>query len=163
MKILAISLGTRTSGIALLSHGQLAYWRTHTFSGKWSADKCNDILAKYDRYITRHHIEHVAIKIPPATHHTKALLTLLKKLTQLVQYRGCMVACHTKSDLKAAVPDVANTESLMDYVVKHYPILLPEQAQERTSRQAYHIKMFEAVMAAHLYKQHLTRERSRRI
>ena len=108
-------------------------------------------------------MQHIVIKIPPASHHTKALLTLLKKLTELVQYRGCLVACQTKADLKRVVPDVANAESLMEYVVKHYPILLPEQAQERTSRQAYHIKMFEAVLAAHLYKQQLNRERSKGI
>ncbi len=113
------------------------------------------MLAKYDRYITQYKIRHVVIKIPPATHQSKAFLTLLKKVSELVQYRGCMVACQTKSDIKALVPEVTNTESLMGYVTRQYPILLPEQAQELSSRQPYHIKMFEAVLAAHVYKENM--------
>jgi hypothetical protein len=153
MKILGISLGTRDSGIALLSHGQLIYWKTCAFHGSWSEDKLNTILARYDRYITRYRIRHVAIKIPPATHHTKAFLTLLKKLSELVQYRGCMVTCQTKADIKGVVPEVVNTESLMEYVVRQYPILLPEQAQERNCKRSYHVKMFEAVLTAHVYQE----------
>lgn len=152
MKILAISLGTRDSGVALLSHGQLVHWKMHTFHGTWSTDKLNGILVRFDRYITRHRVAHVVIKIPPSTHHTKAFLTLLKQLSELVQYRGCMIACHTKEDLKALVPEVTNTITLMEYVTRYYPILSPEQAQELASRQPYHIKMFEAVLAAHVYK-----------
>jgi RNase H-fold protein (predicted Holliday junction resolvase) len=152
MKILAISLGTRDSGVALLSQGQLIHWKTHTFHGTWSTDKLNDILLRFDRYITRYRIQHVVVKIPPPTHHSKAFLLLLKQLSELVQYRGCMVACHTKEDLKAFVPEVTNAMTLMSFVTRHYPILLPEQAQELASRQPYHIKMFEAVLAAHVYK-----------
>jgi hypothetical protein len=63
-----------------------------------------------------------------------------------------MVACKTKADIKSIVPEVTNTETLMNYVTRHYPILLPEQAQELNSRQSYHLKMFEAVLAAHVTK-----------
>jgi hypothetical protein len=157
MKILSISLGTRESGIALLSQGHLIHWRIHTFHGTWSTDKLNDILVRFDRYITRHRVQHVVIKIPPPTHHTEAFLSLLKQLSELIQYRGCMVACHTKEDLKAVVPEVTNTITLMNYVTRHYPILLPEQAQELESRQPYHIKMFEAVLAAHVYKEQIAK------
>jgi len=157
MRILGISLGTRESGIALLSHGQLIHWQMHSFHEPWSNDKLNDILKRYDRYITQFRIQHVVIKIPPATHHTKALLSLLKKVTELVQYRGCIVACQTKADIKALVPEVTNTETLMEYVTRQYPILLPEQVQELKSRQKYHIKMFEAVLAAHVYKEQMKR------
>lgn len=155
MRILGISLGTRDSGIALISHGQLIHWKTHAFHEAWSEDKLNDILIRYDRYITKYQVRHVAIKIPPATHHTKAFLTLLKNLSELVQYRGCMVTCQTKADIKGMVPEVVNTESLMEYVVRQYPILLPEQAQERNCRQPYHVKMFEAVLAAHVYMERM--------
>jgi len=127
----------------------------HSFHERWSHEKLEYMLKKYDRYITQYRIRHVVIKIPPATHHSKALLTLLKKLSELVQYRGCMVACQTKADIKGMVPEVTNTETLMEYVTKQYPILLPEQAQERVSQRPYHIKMFEAVLAAHVYKEHM--------
>jgi len=152
MRILGISLGTREAGIALLSHGQLIQWKTHSFHGVWSDNKLNTIIARYDRYITQYRVRQVVIKIPPVTHHSKAFLTLLKKLSELIVYRGCMVACKTKSDIKSMVPEVTNTETLMEYVTRHYPILLPEQAQELNSRQPYHLKMFEAVLAAHMFK-----------
>lgn len=151
MRILGISLGTRDAGIALLSHGQLIHWKTHSFHGVWSDDKLNAILERCDRYITRYRVRQVVIKIPPTTHHSKAFLTLLKKLSELIQYRGCIVACKSKADIKSIVPEVINTETLMDYVVRHYPILLPEQAQELVNRQPYHLKMFEAVLIAHMH------------
>lgn len=152
MKILGISLGTRETGIALLSHGQLIQWKTHSFHGEWSDNKLNTIIARYDRYIIQYRVRQVVIKIPPATHHSKAFLNLLKKLSELIVYRGCMVACKTKADIKSMVPEVTNTETLMNYVTRYYPILLPEQAQELKSRQPYHLKMFEAVLAAHVVK-----------
>jgi RNase H-fold protein (predicted Holliday junction resolvase) len=159
MKILAISLGTRDSGIAIISYGQLVHWKMHTFHERWSNEKLTYILGRYDRYITQHRIQHVVIKIPPATHHSKALLSLLKKLSELLQSRGCITACQTKADIKEIVPEVTNTKTLMEYVVRQYPILLPEQTQELLSRQPYHIKMFEAVLAAHVYKQGVNWER----
>ena len=153
MRILGISLGTSDSGIALISAGQLVHWKTHSFHEQWSANKLNDMLIRFDRYITRYQIRHVVIKIPPPTHHTKEFLALLKSLSELVKYRGCMVACQTKADIKNLIPEVINTETLMEYVTRHYPILLPEQAQELAGRQKYHIRMFEAVLVAHVYKE----------
>jgi len=127
----------------------------HSFHERWSSEKLTYMLKKYDRYITQYRIRHVVIKIPPVTHHSKAFLALLKKLSELIVYRGCMVACQTKADIKALLPEVTNTEALMKYVTLHYPILLPEQEQELASRQPYHIKMFEAVLAAHVYKRQI--------
>jgi len=124
----------------------------HSFHERWSSEKLTYMLSKYDRYIAQYRVRHVVIKIPPASHHSKPFLMLLKKLSELVQLRGCMVACQTKADIKNIVPDVTNTETLMEYVTRHYPILLPEQARELASSQKYHIKMFEAVLAAHVYK-----------
>lgn len=155
MRILGISLGTRDSGVAIISHGQLIHWKTHSFHERWSAAKLNDILIRFDRYITQFQIRHVVIKIPPATHHSKEFLLLLKKLSELVKYRGCMVAHQTKVDIKNQVPEVTNAGTLMEYVTRYYPILQPEQAQELAGRQSYHIKMFEAVLSAHVYKENL--------
>lgn len=152
MKILGISLSTRDIGIALMSQGQLIGWKTHSFHGSWSVYKLDSILSRFDRYITQYRIRQVVIKIPPQTHHSKAFLLLLKKLSDLVVYRGCMVSCKTKQNIKEMVPEVTNTESLMEYVTRHYPILLPERAQELKSRRPYHLKMFEAVLAAHVTK-----------
>jgi RNase H-fold protein (predicted Holliday junction resolvase) len=154
MRILGISLGTRDNGIALISQGQLIHWQLHSFQGVWSDNKLHIMLKRIDRYITHYRVRTVVIKIPPATHHTEAFLTLLKKVTELIQYRGCLVACKTKEDIKGMVPEVTNTDSLMEYVTRHYPILLPEQAQERANRHPYQIKMFEAVLAAHLHRKH---------
>jgi len=153
MRVLSISLGTRDSGVALLSHGQLIHWQLHTFHERWSQEKLVYMLARYDRYITQYRIRHVVIKIPPASHHSKVFTVLLDKLSDVIKRRGCTVTCQTKADLKDLVPEVTNTKTLMEYVTKHYPILVPEQMKELSSKQKYHIKMFEAVLAAHVYKE----------
>ena len=156
MRILSISLGTRDCGVAVLSHGQLIHWKTHSFHERWSDEKLEAMMLRFDRYITRYRVQYVVIKIPPATHHSNSFLRLLKRLSYHVQVRGCVVVCKTKAKIKKFVPEVTNTETLMEYVTRHYPILLPEQAQELLGRQPYHLKMFEAVLAAHVYKEHLS-------
>jgi hypothetical protein len=155
MKVFSVSLGTREIGVAILNQGQLIHWQTHSFHGVWSDEKLEAILKRCDRYIIQYRVGHVVIKIPPITHLSKTYLTLLKRLSDLVQERDCMVACNTKADLKGMVSDITNPQTLMSYVTLHHPILLPEQAQELAAKRPYHIKMFEAVLAGMLYKQQL--------
>ncbi|MBB5397194.1 hypothetical protein [Mucilaginibacter sp. AK015] len=152
MVILGISLGTRTSGIAILDSGKLIAWNTLSFRHRWSEKKAHKIVSRYDLYLRNHRVTAVVLKIPPLTHHTEALLTLLKKLQELFTYHGCMVEYKTKAEVKAAIPEVRNTRQLIEYTTDLYHCLIPEQVHELRSKNKYHHKMFEAVLVAHLHK-----------
>lgn len=150
--VLGISIGTRKSGVAVIQDKELIHWQTHSFLGKWSDQKSKKILNRFASYINQYHPGAVMIKVPPKTHHTTTFVILLKKLLFLLQPPGCMVQVSTKKDIKLAIPEITNTETLLKYVVSQYPILQAEYEQECSNAEAYHLRMFEAVLAAHLYK-----------
>jgi hypothetical protein len=153
MVILGISIGTKSSGIAILDNGKLVAWNTLSFRNVWSERKAERIVSKYDAYLKKHRVKAVVLKIPPFTHHTEAILTLIKKVQALVVYHGCMVQYSIKAELKQALPEVRNTKDLISHTATLYPVLVPEQIQELANRNSYHTKMFEAVIVAHLWKQ----------
>lgn len=152
MVILGISIGTRNSGIAILDNGRLVAWNTLSFRNVWSEKKANSIVAKYDRYVKKHQVTVVVLKMPPFTHQTAAILTLIKKIQELIVFHGCMVEYKTKAEIKQELPEVRNTNDIMSHVSTIYPVLTEEYTQELTNRNRYHAKMFEAVIVAHLCK-----------
>ena len=152
MVILGISIGTRSSGIAILDNGKLMAWNTLSFRNVWSEKKADRIVAKYDAYLRKHKVTGVILKIPPFSHHTEAVLSLIKKVQEMVVYHGCMVEYTTKAEIKEAIPQVRNTKQLISHAATLYPVLGPECNQELSNRNSYHTKMFEAVIVAHLYK-----------
>jgi hypothetical protein len=154
--ILGISLGSKRSGIAVISYGTLIHWHIHSFFGTWSEKKRDCILDRYESYIKKYQAKRVFIKVPPETHHSPALIDLLKLLLKRCQYHGCMVAYKTKADIKADIPEVENAHALMQYVANRFPVLSAELEQELQHRQPYHIKMFEAVLVAHIMHQRVT-------
>ncbi len=152
MIILGISIGTRNSGIAILDGDGLVRWSTLSFKGEWSERKAARIVSRYDHYVRTHGVTTVVVKIPPLTHHTEAILTLIKRLQKMIAYHGCMVEYTTKAEIKSALPGVRNTGDIMAHVAALYPALTGAHAQERANRNRYHARMFEAVTVAHLYK-----------
>lgn len=152
MVILGISLGTRTSGIAILNKRGLIAWNTLSFKNSWSTKKGEYILGKYEKYLKEHKATTVVLKIPRVSHHTEAIVGLLQKIQSIITYHGCMVEYKTQAEIKAAIPQIRNSRDLIAYTTTHYPILLKEQARELTSKNSYHDKMFEAVLVAHLCK-----------
>jgi hypothetical protein len=58
----------------------------------------------------------------------------------------------TKSQIKAALPELRNTSQIIAHTVSLYPVLARTQQRELRNRNTYHNKMFEAVLVAHLCK-----------
>jgi RNase H-fold protein (predicted Holliday junction resolvase) len=152
MVILGISIGTRSSGIAILDSGKLTRWDTLSFKKMWSERKADKIVSKYELYLEAHSVTVVVLKIPPLSHQTEALVILLNKIQELLTYKGCMVEYKTKKEIKKALPEVRNTKQLMNHVVALYPRLTPYYERELKNKNPYYEKIFEAVIVAHLCK-----------
>jgi len=152
MVILGISLGTSTTGIAVISGGELTFSHTHSFRDTWTDDKAVLITSRYEHYIIQHRPHITIVKIPPVHHHSSALKQLLQTLKTLFQYHGCMVEYKTKEEMKAEMPDIQNHHQLMNHCVELYPILQPEYNKAVAGKNNYHAKLFDAVMVAHLGK-----------
>ena len=153
MVILGISIGTRTSGIAILNDGQLRAWNTLSFKDTWSERKGQHIIGKYEKYLKQHNVTVVVLKVPRLSHHTDAILTLLKKLESIIGYHGCMVEYKTQADIKTAIPEIKNWKDVVEHTTALYPQLLNQKTRELSNRNNYHDKMFEAVLVAHLCKE----------
>lgn len=153
MIILGISIGTRTSGIAIVSDRGLISWNTLSFKSAWTEKKGEAIVKKYQKYLKHHEVTAVVLKVPRLSHHTDAILTLLKKIDTIVKSHGCMVAYKTQAEIKAAMPHIKNGKDLIVHTTSLYPILHRAQHRELTNRNTYHDKMFEAVLVAHLWKE----------
>ncbi len=153
MVILGISIGTRTSGIAIVNNHGLVAFNTVSFKNTWSEKKADYIIRKYERYIKKHAVTVVVLKIPRISHHTQAIKTLLKNISELFTYHGCMVEYKTQEQIKTAVPEIKNREALMNHTATLYPLLQRHLLKELANRNKYHDKMFEAVLVAHLCQQ----------
>jgi hypothetical protein len=153
--IVGISLGTKQTGVAVISYGTLIHWQTHQFIGPWSDAKLSTVIGRFETYLKKYGIKRVFIKIPPFTHHNDAITALLKQLLQRCQFHDCIVEYATKSRIKRTIPEVKNDETMIEYVVNRYPILRPEREKALHQTDGYHTKMFEAVLAAHLMHEKL--------
>lgn len=149
MRVLGISLGTTTSGVAVISGGELIHWHIHSFRDRWSAAKAAAIATRFERYVVQHNPRIIVIKIPPPHHHSTAIKQLLKKVATVLQYQGCMVEYKTKEEVKSVEMKINNHHQLMNYALERYPILLPEYEKAVAGKNHYHAKLFDAVMAAH--------------
>jgi len=153
MVIIGISVGTRTSGIAIVTNKGLISWHTLSFKDKWSEKKGAYIMGRYEKYLKKHNATIVVLKIPRMSHHTEAILSLLDKIQSVINQHGCMVVYKTQAEFKTAIPHIKNSRDLMVHTATLYPVLLPEQIKELSIKNSYHEKMFEAVIIAHLVKQ----------
>jgi len=154
MRVLGISLGTTTTGIAVMEEGKLIASKTHSFRYTWSARKADQITSCYQRYLKQFEPSFACIKIPALTHHTDAIKELLKKVAALFAYHGCMVEYKTKEEVKTQYPLLQNQYKLMKYVTQQYPTLLPEFTTATSRKNQYHAKLFDAVMMAHQGNEH---------
>jgi RNase H-fold protein (predicted Holliday junction resolvase) len=153
MVILGISIGTRTSGIAIITKRGLVTWGTLTFKHSWSEQKSNAIIRKYEKYIKRHKVTLVVLKIPPLSHHTDAITELLNRLQDMIGFHGCLVEYKTQEQIKRVLPHVRNKKQIMEHTATLYPILTHEHDRELKSKNSYYDKLFEAVLVAHLYRE----------
>jgi len=150
MAILGVSLGTTTVGIALVGDNRLLHAQTHSFRDPWSDQKADAIVAKLAKHIWRYHVRFVVIKLPPKSHQPSTIIALIRKLTILCEYHGCMVSTCTKEELKRHIPHARNHHDLMRFAIEQYPVVIPEFTRATKQKNRYHHKLFEAIVAAHL-------------
>jgi len=146
MVVLGISLGTRTTGIAIMDGKELLESRTLTVR-----DPHQKVHSEvFDHYIRQYRVGVVVLKVPPLIHVTQRLREILLRAVKLFEYHGCMVEYKDIEAIKEAVPSIGNKQDLISFATLNYPLLGPMQAKELASGNKYHEKMFEAVVIAHL-------------
>ena len=147
--VLGISLGTRSTGIALLEGNELLDWKVQSFKGSWSINKLRLIQGAINAHIRRHKPTVIILKIPPKPYASKRVAQLARALEKLGLRKGIEVRFCILMDLKRLLASGAATsiikEMLIESVTAKFPELQHEYRKEKRNRNAYYSKVFEAV------------------
>jgi len=156
-KILAINPGTRYLGIAVFEGPELLDWRVKVIKGKWSKEKQQKTLAVVRNLIERYQPNVLAIKKLHRSRSSGNLNQLVSRIKQHSKRKGLKVYQYPIKELEAFFfgKAKANKNKLAEILTSKYPFLLHEFNKERSSRNSYHIRVFEAVALGAVCSQQL--------
>jgi len=146
-KIIAINPGTRYLGIAVFEGPELLDWRVKVFKGKWSKEKSKKVIMVIRSFIERYEPDVLAIKKLHRSRSSADLNQLVSKIKQLSKRKGLKVYQYSIKEVESffILEGKANKKKLAELVTLRYPELTHEFNKEKTHKNLYHIKMFEAV------------------
>ena len=159
MTVLGISVGTSRTGVCVLQEGKLIDLHIHDYPNPWSDNKLRIILNKYRQYLKRYPITHVIIKVPPPSGHSKPLRRLLRRIEALAGEYYCEFDLITKTEIKGTLL-LRSTEEIIIYAKGLFHELTGLYDKGRRSNHSYQRKLYEAVLAAHIYEE---RQRVRKL
>ena len=147
---LGISIGTRTMGMAVLRDGALVDWRIKTFWKKWSTDKLEAIITVIHKQISRFEITSITLKKPVGSHCSGNIQRIVDRIQALSRERHIKLRECTIRDLKQRYTSDyrANKGILISALAVRYPELSTAYSKERSNRNPYHAKLFEAIECA---------------
>jgi Holliday junction resolvasome RuvABC endonuclease subunit len=151
-KILGINPGLRYLGIAVLQGVGLRDWRVMTIPGTQPEDKAKGALRLVSKLIDEHEPNVLAIKKLHPARSSRALARWVAQVRDLAKGKGLRVYQYSVRDLEAFIApgERTNKRRMAEAIACEYPALLHELGRERRSRNAYHLRMFEAVGLASL-------------
>ncbi|MEO7213279.1 hypothetical protein [Mucilaginibacter sp.] len=147
-----ISVGTSRTGICVLQDGALIEKRIHDYPGIWSDDKLHAILKRYAQYLHRYPITDIVIKIPPLSRHTNAMRRLIRRIEALAKEHYCTFDLITKTEIKGTLT-LRTTGEIIKYAKMLYPELSARYHKGARSNHVFDKKLYEAVLAAHIYQE----------
>jgi hypothetical protein len=154
MTILGISVGTSRTGVCVLRDGVLVDRQIHNYQAVWSDNKLRIIINSYKRYVRKRQVQAIVVKVPPPKKHSKAVTQILKRLEALAKEHGCSFDLITKSDIQHAL-GLHSTTALNECARLFYPELVFVYEKGSANDHSYYKKLFEAVLAAHIYQERL--------
>ena len=147
---IGISIGGRVMGIAVISDSELVAAHSLTLRNRQTEVHTNAL----NNYIRQYGAKVIAMRMPPATHHSERITELLGQCVELCKRRGCTIEYKNARMQRLELPQVSNKREAIQYVSQFYPQLVPIMERDCKNRQRYHTKMFEAVIAAHISHAH---------
>ena len=147
-RVLGISVGSRTVGIAILSGGNLLDCRIRTFHDKWSEDKLKDILDAIQRTIRERDITAVGLKAPLPALCSENIRRITEGIQALCSLQHIEVVHCPLLDMKRKYTAKQRTDKgiLVSALAFKYPELISLCTGSR--RNKYKDKLFEAVECA---------------
>ncbi len=146
--IIAINPGAKYLGIAVFCGTELREWRIKSFKGKWSNDKTGKMLKIIADLISQYEPGAIALKKLHPSRSSPGLNEVVKKIRGLSENNGLEVYQYSIKDLEiffSGKERVRNKRQLCEIIASKYPILYHELQREKSHKNVYYIRMFEAV------------------
>lgn len=128
-------------------------WQIKTFKDKWMPRKQKMIVQSILTVIKRYDVSAIALKIPYRVEKTTNLSALLRAIQTALSKQGIPILQYTLNELKKTSGD--NKQLMMAQIVKKYPCLYSLYQKERSNRNHYYLKIFEALLVADHCQQQL--------
>ncbi|MBC8359479.1 MAG: hypothetical protein H8E54_11125 [Candidatus Aminicenantes bacterium] len=150
LKIIGINPGTRHLGIAIFLDSDLRDWRVKSFKEKWSKEKMEKIRNSILSIINQYEPNILAIKKLHPSRSSKNLKYLVTRIKELSKKRGLKVFQYSIKNMESFfLPrEKSNKERLTKVITSEYQDLFHELKKERSNRNPYYTRMFEAVALA---------------
>lgn len=146
--ILAVSLGTRLLGIAVIKDDRLLHWQVRKFKGAWSSKRSEQILAFIAQFVRRHEICAIAVKVPTRGNLSTGLIDLIAELGMYASIANLHIQALRIQELKEFFEKKSlNKKQMMHSVCERFPFLERTYHKELANKKAYHVRMFEAVLS----------------
>jgi Holliday junction resolvasome RuvABC endonuclease subunit len=144
--ILGINPGTRYLGIAIFRGSTLLDWKVIVLKGKWSSGKLakarNIILTLIHRFEPRV----LAVKKLSLCRSSKNLNGLICEIEKVSSRNGLQIERYSIDETKAFYsPEKINKKKMAEIIASEYPDLFFELNREKSCKNPYYIRMFEAV------------------
>ena len=149
-RILGINPGTRYLGLAIFDGSNLLDWRVKTIEGKWTKEKAVRILDIIREQIELYDISAIAIKKLHPSRSSKNLKLLVLKMIVLGKKKRIKIRSHSIKELEKTflADEKPNKRNLAERIVMEYPVLVHELNKEKSHKNAYHLRVIEAVALA---------------
>jgi len=147
IKILGINPGTRYLGVAVFEEAELLDWGVKVIKGRWSKAKMDKALLIVSELIKQHEPRVLAIKKLRPSRTSLHLARLADRIRQLSRRKGLKVRRYSIGELEAffSPEERINKMGLAEIIASQYPALVHEHQREKSHKNSYHLRMFEAV------------------
>jgi Holliday junction resolvasome RuvABC endonuclease subunit len=155
IKIIGVNPGTRYLGIAILYGPELMDWRIKALDGKWTKDKMGKALGIISDFMERYEPNILAIKKLHPSRRSVNLSRLVNKIKEFSKCKKLKVYQYSIKEIESFFIDEGkpNKRNLMSAMANLYPILHHDLTKERSHKNVYNIRAFEAVALASVCSQ----------
>jgi hypothetical protein len=145
--VLGINPGTKYLAISVFRGPELREWYIKSFKGTWSEEKMQSILASVAGLISWYRADALAIKRLHPARTSKGLDLLTKTIRNEAGHRGLKVRQYSVTQIETAFCEGArmNKKIMADKVVAKYPVLWADLDKEKSHKNPYYLRLFEAV------------------
>ena len=150
LKIIGINPGTRYLGIAVFQGSELMEWRIKILKGEWSKEKMKRATEIISDYIERYKPNMLAIKKLHPSRRSRNLAELTAKIKEFSRRKSLKVYQYSIKDVEEFFieEDKLNKKNLAEAIVLENPALFHELQKEKSHKNPYYFRRFEAVALA---------------